>query len=81
MVYDSHGPWYILPGQCKFPAGSGWKVGKRRSCTKTANEIVNMVLDKGGHPAALVFKFWFRSKLDHIYRYEPEYGSTNAWKQ
>ena len=80
-VYDSRGPRYYTPGRCKFPAGHGWKVGKRRSCKTTAIEIINVALDKGGHLTSLVFKWWARGKLDHIYRYEPEYGSTNAWKQ
>ncbi len=80
-VYDSRGPRYYRAGRCKFPAGHGWKIGTRRSCGSTAIDIIHVGLDKGGHLTELKFKWWVRSKLDHIYRYVPEYGSTNAWKQ
>ena len=80
-VYDSRGPRYYKTGRCKFPAGHGWEIGKRRSCRNTSIEIVNISLDSTGHVKALEFKWWVRGRLDHIYRYVPEYGSTNAWRQ
>ena len=27
------------------------------------------------------FKWWSGRNLDHVYRYEPGQGMTNAWKQ
>ncbi len=29
----------------------------------------------------LVFKWWAGDTLDHVYRYAPNYGMTNAWDQ
>ena len=80
-VYDSRRKRSYRTGRCKFPAGHGWKVGERRSCRSTSIEITEVGLDKTGHLKRLDFKWWAGSKLDHIYRYVPENGMKNAWKQ
>ena len=83
-VYDSrigraHRHW--APGRCKFPAGNGWQVGKRRSCNSTSIEITEIEIDEDGAMVHLTFKWWAGQNLDHIYRYVPNYGMANAWDQ
>lgn len=72
---------YWAPGRCKFPAGAGWEVGKRRSCVSTSIEITEIGIDEVGNMTHLIFKWWAGDILDHIYRYAPNYGMTNAWDQ
>ena len=71
--------WAI--GRCKFPAGIGWQVGKRRSCVSTSIEITVIGIDEVGTMTHLIFKWWAGDTLDHIYRYSPNYGMTHAWDQ
>ncbi len=80
-VYDSRGPRYYYTGRCKFPAGKGWKISSRRDCEDTSLEIIHVGLDDKGHLNEIKFKWWTRHRLDHIYRYVPNRGMTNAWKQ
>ena len=81
-LYDSRRPRYYRNGRCKFPAGHGWKIGVRRDCLKTSLEITHVGLDDKGHLSEIKFKYWSRrDRLDHIYRYVPNQGMTNAWKQ
>ncbi|MBF0195237.1 MAG: hypothetical protein HQL71_11815 [Magnetococcales bacterium] len=85
-VYDSRKPKYYEVGRCKFPAGFGWKVGKKRSCDSTAIEITNIELDDKHNLQAIYFNYWNIGYsgsyvLDHKYRYVPNKGMTNAWKQ
>ena len=80
-LYDSRRPRYYRIGRCKFPAGHGWKVGVRRECRSTSIEITLVGLDDTGYLTEIEFKYWSRSRLDHIYRYVPNQGMTNAWKQ
>ena len=53
----------------------------RRDCQDTSLEITHVGLDDTGHLTGIEFKFWSRSRPDHIYRYVPNQGMTNAWKQ
>ena len=62
----------------RLAAGYGWQVGTRRKCRSTSIEITRIGLDDTGHPDELIFKWWTRSTLDHIYRYVPDYGMTHA---
>ena len=81
-LYDSRRPRYYRNGRCKFPAGHGWKIGVRRDCLKTSLEITHVGLDDKGHLSEIKFKYWSRrDRLDHIYRYVPNQGMTNSWKQ
>ena len=80
-VYDSRGPWIFRSGRCKFPAGYGWQIGQRRSCLDTSIEITSIVLDEEHRLESLTFKWWYDHTLDHIYRYAPNVGMLNAWKQ
>ena len=80
-VYDSRRERVARVGRCKFPAGRGWKVGERRECRSTAIEITRIDVDDDGLLAGLEFKYFSRGRLDHIYRYVPRQGMTNAWKQ
>ena len=80
-VYDSRGPIYWTPGRCKFPAGPGWKIAERRHCQDTSIEITGVSIDENGDLVELLFKWWFDSTLDHIYRYAPNIGMTHAWPQ
>jgi hypothetical protein len=86
-VFDSRkgGRYYDL-GRCKFPAGQGWEIGKQRKCKSTAIEIVKVEIDSNKSLSAIEFKWWYQSRSgeyvhDHTYRYEPNIGSVNAWKQ
>ena len=77
---------YEETGRCKFPAGDGWKFGKRRYCTRTAIKIDKMEFGENRELYALEFSWWYKSRssgyvLDHRYRYQPNVGSTNAWPQ
>jgi hypothetical protein len=80
-VYDSRKPRYYLSGRCKFPAGIGWQVAKRRDCNNTSIEITELVVDNQGVLKHMVFKWWISGYLDHIYRYAPGQSATNAWEQ
>ena len=81
-VYDSRnsGRFYSR-GRCKFPAGYGWSIGKRRYCKSTSIKIVEVELDDDDNLFAIKFKWWTQNHHDHTYRYEVGTGSTNAWKQ
>jgi hypothetical protein len=74
-------------GRCKFPAGHGWALGKKRECLATAIEITKVELDADKTLAAITFKWWVRRGrstelyFDHIYRYARERGATDAWAQ
>ena len=80
-VYDSRGPRYWYTGRCKFPAGKGWQIGGIQGCQNTEIEITHVGLDGNGRLSELEFKYFTRGRLDHIYRYVPNQGMTNAWKQ
>ena len=81
-LYDSRKPRYYRVGRCKFPAGHGWKVGVKTDCVKTSLKITHVGLDDKGRLSELKFEYWSRrDRLDHIYRYVPDQGMTNAWKQ
>lgn len=80
-VYDSRGPRSYPTGRCKFPAGFGWKLLERRHCEATSIEITKVDLDHNRNLEAIEFKWWFDATLDHVYRYVPNYGMTNAWKR
>ncbi|MFT5115082.1 MAG: hypothetical protein ACI8P9_004425 [Parasphingorhabdus sp.] len=80
-VYDSRGPRYYDIGRCKFPAGYTWKIMEKKSCTNTSIQITSISFDSKHNLKDLKFKWWTRSILDHIYRYVPKKGMTNAWKQ
>lgn len=80
-VYDSRGERHFRPGRCKFPAGYGWELGTRRYCRHTSIEIVVISLDEANNLESLSFKWWYRDKLDYIYRYRPNQGMTDAWRQ
>lgn len=86
-VYDSRrGGRYYDSGRCKFPAGYGWEVGKQRRCRNTAIEISKIELDSKNNLSAIEFKWWYENRNgdyihDHTYRYEPNIGCVNAWKQ
>lgn len=86
-VYDSrNGGRYFDSGRCKFPAGKGWELGKQRKCKSTAIEIVKVEIDSSRNLSAIEFKWWYQSRNGeyvhhHTYRYEPNIGNVNAWKQ
>jgi hypothetical protein len=80
-VYDSRGPRHYRSGRCKFPAGYGWKIGNRRHCRDTSIEIIAITLDGENNLESLTFKWWYGITLDHIYRYAPNKGMVNAWRQ
>ncbi len=81
-LYDSRKPRYYRVGRCKFPAGHGWKIGVKTDCVKTSLKITHVGLDDKGHLSEIKFEYWSRrERLDHIYRYVPNQGMTNAWKQ
>ncbi len=85
-VYDSRGPRYYVTGRCKFPAGHGWTVGEKRRCTSTQIEITKIDLGSNRGLLGLEFKWWYQRRNgdyvhDHTYRYEPNRGMVNAWKQ
>ena len=75
----------LKPGRCKFPAGYGWEVGKQRYCVKTALTIYQVEFDHDHNLSALEFEYWIKRRsryvLDHKYRYAPEQGNLNAWRQ
>jgi len=80
-VYDSRRSRTYLSGRCKFPAGEGWSISKRRHCKDTSIEIIEMIFDKNGVLQSMRFKWWTAGYFDHIYRYKPNYGMSDAWKQ
>ncbi len=86
-VFDSrNGGRYYQQGRCKFPAGYGWEIGKQRKCLDTAIEVTKLELDSENNLSGLEFKWWYKNSNgsyihDHTYRYEPNVGSVNAWKQ
>lgn len=80
-VYDSRRARTYLNGRCKFPAGEGWELSKRRDCENTVIRITNMTFNKNGILQSMKFKWWVGGNLDHIYRYKPNYGMTDAWQQ
>ncbi|MGY9004932.1 MAG: hypothetical protein ACKVJQ_02350 [Alphaproteobacteria bacterium] len=74
-------------GRCKFPAGLGWQLDKRRACHATAITITKVELDDDNAFKAMTFK-WFVKRgrstelhFDHIYRYQRELGPSDAWAQ
>ena len=80
-LYDSRRPRYYRIGRCKFPAGHGWKIRSRRDCLDTSLEITHVGLDDTRPPERDRVQIWSRSRPDHICRYVPNQGMTNAWKQ
>lgn len=86
-VFDSRkGGKYYRQGRCKFPAGFGWEVGKKRKCLNTAIEITKLEFDSEKNLSGIEFKWWYKNRSgnyihDHTYRYEPNVGSVKAWKQ
>ena len=80
-VYDSRKPKYYLSGRCKFPAGYNWNILKKRACGNTAIRITQIGIDEFGELTHIIFKWWVTGILDHVYRYAPNYGMTNAWEQ
>ena len=77
---------YRKTGRCKFPAGYGWQMSRKRYCTRTAIELDKMEFDSNRELLALEFKWWYKARsggyvFDHRYRYQPNVGSTNAWRQ
>ena len=45
------------------------------------NGLVRTFADEFTDATYLTFEWWTGSTLDHVYRYKPEYGMTNAWPQ
>ena len=80
-VYDNRSPRVYSTGRCKFPAGSRRKIGEQRDCLDTSIEIIALSLDAENNLEDLTFKWWTGARLDHIYRYVPNKGMTNAWPQ
>ena len=80
-VYDSRRPKYYVSGRCKFPAGYGWEIAKRRHCKTTSIQITELAFDLEGVLQHIEFKWWYGNIFDHQYRYVPNYGMTNAWEQ
>jgi len=80
-LYDSRGERVYSPGRCKFPAGAGWRLHTRRFCVDTSIEVSGVELTPENELASLSFKWWFGDTLDHIYRYAPERGMLEAWRQ
>jgi len=80
-VHDSRwiGAW--SSGRCKFPAGYGWRISERRYCVDTSIEIVAIEMSEETDLASMEFKWWYGEKFDHVYKYAPEKGMLNAWKQ
>jgi len=50
-------------------------------CTTIVVSVFNVELDSDKTLAAIKFKWWVHGRLDHIYRYQPNYGMTHAWRQ
>ena len=80
-VHDSRWKRAKRSGRCKFPAGYGWRLSERRYCVGTSIAIVAIEIDGQSELQSLQFKWWYGEKLDHVYKYAPEKGMLNAWKQ
>ncbi len=80
-VYDSRRARNHATGRCKFPAGNGWEIAKRRKCDNTAIEITEMTFNKRGVLQSMKFKWWVGGYFDHMYLYIPNYGMSRAWQQ
>ena len=80
-VYDSRRARTYLSGRCKFPAGDSWVLAKRGYCKNTSIEIIDLVFNNKGVLQSMRFKWWTGGNFDHIYRYLPNYGMSDAWKQ
>ena len=80
-VYDSRRGRTHATGRCKFPAGNGWELAKRRNCDNTAIEITAMSFSKIGVLQSMQFKWWVDGYFDHVYLYKPNYGMSRAWRQ
>ena len=80
-VFDNRGDRYFKQGRCKFPAGLGWQIAKRRHCLDTSIEITALGFDENRNLNTIEFKWWSKSTLDHKYRYKAEYGMTTAEPQ
>jgi hypothetical protein len=64
---------------CRFPAGPGWALSVRRTCTDTAVEITSIRLNGRDELESIEFNAW-RGKLSKDgYRYAPGKGMTAAW--
>lgn len=77
-VYDSRKPRVYAPGRCKFPAGPGWQLHKKRSCRDTSLEVYKVELNASNELQGLHFRYWFGNTLDHAYRYAPGRSMTDA---
>ena len=80
-VHDSRWNSVWKTGRCKFPGGYGWRIAERRYCVDTSIEIVAIEMNAEAELTSLVFKWWYGEILDHVYKYAPERGMLNAWKQ
>lgn len=80
-LYDNRREQFFSPGRCKFPAGSGWPLLQQRQCLDTTIEITTIELNEHNELIGLKFKWWYDGMFDHIYRYAPNVGMTNAWRQ
>lgn len=85
---------YRRNGRCKFPAGYGWEIGKRRKCVDTALQVYRVEFDRDHNLSALEFTYWFRItrrrgeyssepryRLNFKYRYVPHKGMETNWRQ
>lgn len=85
-IRDGRERTYRRNGRCKFPAGYGWEIGKRRACVHTALHIQSVEFDEGHNLSALEFTYWIRVpkrkrknpserfSLNFEYRYVPHKG-------
>lgn len=80
-VHDSRWNSAWGTGRCKFPAGYGWRISERRYCVDTSIEIVAIEMNGETELTSMEFKWWYGENFDHIYKYAPEKGMLNAWKQ
>jgi len=80
-LYDSRRDRVYEPGRCKFPAGFGWQLFKKRDCVDTSIQITHIQLNPLRELQLLEFKWWFGATLDHIYRYTPNKGMIYAQRQ
>jgi hypothetical protein len=69
-----------IKGLCRAPAGFGWQVGKRRICTKTTLEIIDVTLNEEGRLESLIADYWFRDKLKYRYTYKPGKGAVSIFR-
>ncbi len=80
-VHDNRWNVTWAPGRCKFPAGYGWRLSERRYCVDTSIEILAIEKNDKRELTSIEFKWWYDENFDHIYKYVPNYGMLNAWKQ